>query len=131
MLYSINHPLSVSLPSRERVLRSFVGRERGGTRRVARINRAFFIDVFHPPIAAIFGSRLELRPSSGSNRSQSTLLLLPVQEYFSSRQDLLSWIGDSSMSRSKSLISELPRDRVPANILGVIEEKESEWKMSQ
>ena len=73
MLYNMGYLLSVSLPSVERVLQFFVGRERGGTRRV-------------------------------------------VQEHFLSRQDLLSWIRDSSMSPSKSLVSELPRDRVPAKI---------------
>ena len=61
MLYNMGHLLSVSLPSVERVLQFFVGRERGGTRRVARISRTFSINIFHPQIAAEFGSRLELQ----------------------------------------------------------------------
>ena len=63
---------------------------RGRTPRVVRINRAFFTDVFHPQIAAGFGFGLERPRFSGSHRPQSTLLLLPVQEHLSSRQDLIS-----------------------------------------
>ena len=70
MLYNMGYLLSVSLPSVERVLRSFVGGERGGTRRVARISRAFSIDVFHPQIAPEFGSRLELQRPNGGNTPQ-------------------------------------------------------------